>query len=154
MDEQSWKPRFRTARSTITKVLQSSAFRYSRERAPKIIDDAAALRRLAEVVETLDYANPPLSTVADRVAAAIRFLRHRAHRLETDPDALADPGAAAGHAARERLIVASLDYLITPVDLVPDFRPGGYIDDVLLLSWVFGAAADELEPYLEDEPQV
>ncbi len=154
MDEPSWKPRFRTARSTITKVLESGAFRHSRERAPMIIDDAAALRRLAEVLEALDYVDPPLSTVADRVAAAIRLLRDRAERLETDPDAMTDPKAAASHAARERLIIAALDYLITPVDLVPDFRPGGYIDDVLLLSWVFGAAADELAPYLEDAPQV
>ncbi|CAN5807653.1 hypothetical protein BH20ACT6_BH20ACT6_19990 [soil metagenome] len=154
MGEQTWQPRFRTARATITKVLESPAFRHSRERAPLIVDDAAALRVLAEVVEALDYANPPLSTVADRVAAAVRLLRDRAHRLETDPDALTDTAVAAGHSARERLIVAALDYLITPVDLVPDVRAGGYIDDALLLSWVFGAAAVELDPYLDDAPQV
>ena len=60
----------------------------------------------------------------------------------------------ASQAARERLIVAALDYLITPVDLVPDFRVGGYIDDVLLLSWVFGVAATELEPFLEEDLDV
>ena len=27
---------------------------------------------------------------------------------------------------------------------------GGYIDDVFLLGWVFGAAVNELSPYLED----
>lgn len=56
----------------------------------------------------------------------------------------------AGSLARERLLVAGLHYLVTPDDLVPDFRPGGYVDDVLLLSWVFGAAVSELEPYLDD----
>jgi hypothetical protein len=30
---------------------------------------------------------------------------------------------------------------------------GGYLDDVLMLSWVFGAAAAELEPYLEDDTE-
>jgi uncharacterized membrane protein YkvA (DUF1232 family) len=48
--------------------------------------------------------------------------------------------------------VATLHYLITPDDLVPDFRAGGYIDDVLLLSWVFGAAVNELAPYLPNDP--
>jgi len=54
--------------------------------------------------------------------------------------------------SRVRLIVASLHYLITPVDLVPDFRAGGYIDDVLVLSWIFGAAVDELDAYQEQPP--
>lgn len=53
--------------------------------------------------------------------------------------------------ARERLIVAALHYLITPVDLIPDFRAGGYIDDVLLMSWVFGNAVNELDPHLADQ---
>ncbi len=59
---------------------------------------------------------------------------------------------AASVAARQRLVVASLHYLITPDDLVPDFRAGGYIDDALLLTWVFGAAVNELAPYLVDDP--
>jgi len=154
VNEQSWKPLFRIPKSTITKVLHSPAFIHSRERAGSVVDDAAALRALVEVVEGLDYANPPLSTIADRVAAAVRFLAARADRLETDTEALAEGTATPGSAARERLVVAALDYLVTPVDLVPDFRPGGYVDDVLLLSWVFGAAATELEPYLEDPPEL
>ena len=162
MSEQSWKPLFRTPASTVTKVLRSSAFVASRERSRALMDDAAGLRELADVVETLDYENAPLSAIADRVAAAVRFLRATAERLETDPGpdggsaprqqpTAAEPAAAAG-ATRERLIVAALHYLVTPVDLVPDFRAGGYIDDVLLLSWVFGAAVTQLEPYLVDEP--
>ncbi|MBA2559883.1 MAG: DUF1232 domain-containing protein [Propionibacteriales bacterium] len=111
----------------------------------------------------MDHENAPLSAIADRVAAAVRFLRATADQhvteAETPPATRATkprPGTgasppAAGDAARERLIVAALHYLITPVDLVPDFRPGGYIDDVLLLSWVFGAAVTELEPFM-DEP--
>ena len=43
---------------------------------------------------------------------------------------------------------------MTPVDMVPDFQIGGYIDDVILLSWIFGAAYQQLEPYLEDGPDV
>lgn len=162
MTEQDWKPLFRTPKSTVTRVLKSPAFNASRERAAVIIDDPAALRRVADAVETLDHANAPLSAIADRVAAAVRYLRAAADRLDREaepprggrsarPRSDPQPSSAAGQAARERLIVAALHYLITPVDLVPDFRVGGYIDDVLLLSWVFGAAANELEPFLDEE---
>ena len=171
MTEQSWKPLFRTPRSTVTKILRSPAFVSSRERAASMIDDSAALLALANAVEALDHANAPLSAIADRVAAAVRFLRAAANRpagaAVGSPDAPAhdrrpvepqssskDMTSPASQAARERLIVAALDYLITPVDLVPDFRVGGYIDDVLLLSWVFGVAATELEPFLEEDLDV
>jgi hypothetical protein len=161
MTEQDWKPLFRTPKSTVTKVLKSPAFVTARERAAVIIDDPAALRAMADDVETLDHANAPLSAIADRVTAAVRFLRAVAEQLDGEAaprvarrsassGTETETSAAAG-AARERLIVAALYYLITPIDLVPDFRVGGYIDDVLLLSWVFGAAAHELEPFLDEE---
>lgn len=142
--EQSWTPLFRTPTSTITKVLKSPAFLHARERAAVTIESAGDLRALADATERLDQANAPLSAVADRVAAAVRFLRATA-------DGLDNGVRTAPNAARERLLVAGLHYLVTPDDLVPDFKPGGYVDDVLLLSWVFGAAVHELEPYL-DEP--
>lgn len=165
MTEPSWKPLFRTPTSTVTKVLRSPAFLHARERSADIIESPSELRQLAGRVEALDLVNAPLSAVADRVTAAVRFLRATAGRLEENPGATArtlertsparnqtasDAGSSgAGSAARERLLVASLHYLVTPDDLVPDFRAGGYIDDVLLLSWVFGAASNELEPYLD-----
>lgn len=145
MTEQSWTPLFRTATSTITKVLRSPAFLHARERAADTIESATELRQLSEATERLDHVNAPLSAVADRVAAAVRFLRATADRLD---DGVHSPP----NAARERLLVAGLHYLVTPDDLVPDFRPGGYIDDVLLLSWIFGAAVKELEPYLDEPP--
>jgi Protein of unknown function (DUF1232) len=157
MTEQSWKPLFRAPKSTVTKVLQTPAFSHSRKLAGVIIDDPNGLRELAEVVETLAYNDAPLSAVEDRVLAANRLLRHRADRLDAslapraaiavvdDPEDETPPGAAS--LARVRLIIAALHYLVTPIDLVPDFRPGGYVDDVLLLSWVFGAAFNELDRY-------
>jgi hypothetical protein len=159
--EQSWKPLFRAPKSTVTKVLQTPSFSASRKRAGVIIDEPAGLRQLAEIVETLDYSHEPLSAVEDRVDAAVRLLRDRADRLDASQAPVADievardpedevPAGAAG-LARVRLVIAALDYLITPIDLVPDFRPGGYVDDVLLLSWVFGAAVHELEPFLDAE---
>jgi hypothetical protein len=152
--EQSWKPLFRSPRATITKVLRSPAFADSRHRAAAIITDAEALRALADRVESVDQTRMPLSPIADRVAAAVLFLRARADRLDSADDgpAGADVSAGAAAEARERLVVAGLHYLVTPVDLVPDFRVGGYLDDVLLLGWVFGTAASELDPFLADDP--
>ncbi len=150
MSEQNWKPTFRAPDSTITKVLHSASFSSSRERAHEIMNDPKALRHLAQAVRSLNYTKTPLSAIADRVAAGYRLVVARADALESPEDhpaAVTSPGGS----ARERLVVAALHYLVTPVDVVPDFRVGGYLDDVLLLSWVFGAAVAELEPYLEDE---
>ena len=162
MTDESWKPLFRASTPTVTKVLRSPAFLHSRERSTAIAEDPDLLRALADSIETLDHGNPPLAAIADRVAAAIRFLRARADHLEADESArrsgavAAEPltrrPASAGVAARERLLIAGLHYLVTPIDLVPDFRPGGYIDDVLLLAWVFGVATSELTPYLPKDP--
>lgn len=156
MSEQSWKPLFRASQATVTKVLRSPAFAHSREYAATAVDDPAQLRALAERVDELDFLDAPLSAVVEHVTAAARFMRARADALDggpVTPDS--ETGVRApGDAARERLLVASLHYLVTPVDMVPDFQIGGYIDDVILLSWIFGAAYQQLEPYLEDGPHV
>jgi len=161
MTDENWKPLFRASTSTVTKVLRSPAFLHSRERSADIAENPDELRALADSVEMLDHGNPPLAVMADRVAAAVRFLRSRADGLEaagsashrgSKAAALTGQAPSAGVAARERLLIASLHYLVTPVDLVPDFRPGGYIDDVLLLAWVFGVATGELTPYLSENP--
>ena len=162
MTDENWKPLFRASTSTVTKVLRSPAFLHARELSAEIAEDPERLRALADSVEMLDHRDPPLTVVADRVAAAVRLLRARAEDLEAEgsarpsgskaPQALTEHPPSAGVAARERLLIASLHYLVTPVDLVPDFRPGGYIDDVLLLAWVFGVATSELSPYLGEDP--
>ena len=162
MTEQNWKPLFRTPTSTVTKILRSHAFLHSRERSTTIVESSDELRALADLVETLDQASAPLAAVADRITAAVGFLRDRAKGLDAAADftphgpATVDPknedAPGAGVATRERLLVASLHYLVTPDDLVPDFQAGGYIDDVFLLSWVFGGATNELSRFLTDDP--
>ena len=156
-----WKPLSRGPQSTITDVLRSPSFEYSRVQARLLLDDPSALRRLADMVESIDQTNAPLAAIADHVTAAVRFLRARAdvvsgqtrasdEGVPRDADVSSEgPPPAALDAARKRLVVAALHYLVTPDDLVPDFRVGGYIDDVLLLSYVFGSATEELEPFMD-----
>ncbi len=158
MDDSSWTPLFRAPSPSITRVMQSQAFRRARVQSSAVMGSATELRELAAQVARLDLQAPPLSAVSDQVTAAVGFVRATAERLASDamPDpyhppqeAKAQAGSPASVAARERLTIATLLYLITPDDLLPDFRPGGYLDDVLVLAWVLGAAANELAPYMD-----
>ncbi|MFD0939717.1 YkvA family protein [Pedobacter boryungensis] len=46
-------------------------------------------------------------------------------------------------------IVACLLYFISPLDLIPDFITGlGFVDDALILSFVYKQVAKDLEKYL------
>lgn len=46
------------------------------------------------------------------------------------------------------LIVASIIYLVMPLDGIPDFLLSlGYLDDVALLAWTFRSVADDLERF-------
>lgn len=44
-------------------------------------------------------------------------------------------------------IVGGLIYVVTPIDLIPDFLPGGYIDDVTVIVWVYNSTKSELNRY-------
>lgn len=45
------------------------------------------------------------------------------------------------------LIIGSLIYLVNPIDLIPDFLVGGFIDDLAVLGYVIKKIADELNAY-------
>lgn len=57
-------------------------------------------------------------------------------------------GIAIGNIA---LSVAALLYLISPIDLIPDFLIGGLLDDFALLTWLYKTFGDEIERFLEWE---
>ena len=47
------------------------------------------------------------------------------------------------------IIVAAIIYVVTPIDLLPDFVPPGLIDDLSILTWAVKEAASELSRYKE-----
>ena len=47
------------------------------------------------------------------------------------------------------MIIVSLIYLVMPLDLIPDFLFGGYIDDALVIGYVVKKTSDELNVYKE-----
>jgi len=46
------------------------------------------------------------------------------------------------------LLVASIIYFVTPIDLIPDFLLAmGYFDDVAILTWTVKAISEELDQF-------
>ena len=44
-------------------------------------------------------------------------------------------------------IVGGLIYVVTPLDLIPDILPGGFIDDAAVIVWVYNSTMSELNRY-------
>ena len=47
------------------------------------------------------------------------------------------------------VVVAALIYVVSPIDIIPDFLLGGFIDDVGIIAWAFSQVGKELEAYKE-----
>lgn len=45
------------------------------------------------------------------------------------------------------MIIVSLIYLVSPIDLIPDFLIGGFIDDALVIGYVVKKTSEELQAY-------
>lgn len=45
------------------------------------------------------------------------------------------------------VVIAAIIYVITPIDLLPDFIPPGFIDDLTIVGWALKEVASELEKY-------
>lgn len=43
------------------------------------------------------------------------------------------------------IIVAVAIYVVSPIDLIPDFLPGGFKDDERLVDWLFQTLGNKLE---------
>ena len=78
-----------------------------------------------------------LSDVAESLKTALRLVRSYAAREYRDIS-LQSLG----------LIVASIIYLVMPIDVLPDFVVGlGLTDDAALLAWTFRSVKDELRRF-------
>lgn len=49
--------------------------------------------------------------------------------------------------AKLAIAVAALIYVVSPIDIIPDFLPGGFIDDVAIIGFAIKQLHDELEKY-------
>lgn len=49
------------------------------------------------------------------------------------------------------VILAGLIYAVSPIDLIPDFLPGGFVDDAVVIGWVLKTVHVELDAFREWE---
>jgi uncharacterized membrane protein YkvA (DUF1232 family) len=46
------------------------------------------------------------------------------------------------------LIITALIYFISPIDLIPDWLPGGFIDDAALITWVLQSINSDIQKFV------
>jgi uncharacterized membrane protein YkvA (DUF1232 family) len=51
------------------------------------------------------------------------------------------------------LIIAAFIYLVSPIDAIIDFLPGGLIDDGAIFIWLLSSLSEEIRQYREWEEQ-
>ena len=136
-----------TQPSAEARLLTSAAFRRARLRAASLIASRTELHRLLASVESKRKSNPRLYEGAQGLDLDI---------ICSVVDAYVDEGMLTvdGHddphttsitgKARLRLVVAALVYLVDVEDVIPDSRPNGLTDDVVLLRWASRMARAEL----------
>ena len=89
------------------------------------------------------------------VAAAVSIAQGRGGRLLRDLQLLVRllqasvSGAYSGLSVHKLVtIVAGILYLISPLDVIPDFIPVvGYVDDAAVIAWVLKSIAEELKDF-------
>ena len=107
--------------------------------AEKIVDDRRKINRLLTLArKKLEKNSGVLRNVREKISLSISLLKdYAAGRYRDIPR------------SNLILIIAGLLYLISPIDAVFDFVPGGFIDDATILIWVFSLIQDELDNYAE-----
>ncbi len=45
------------------------------------------------------------------------------------------------------ILIVGLIYFITPIDILPDLIPGGFVDDVVILGFLFKQISSDMEVY-------
>ena len=48
------------------------------------------------------------------------------------------------------IIIAVVIYVVSPIDLIPDFLPGGLIDDGAIVTWLFQTLGNKLNAYVKE----
>jgi len=52
-------------------------------------------------------------------------------------------------------VIVAIAYFVSPLDLIPDFLPGvGYLDDAMIVRFVYRAVKAELDRFMEWESEV
>ena len=142
----------KTSRLAAAKKLSPAApmskyFNNARTRASKMLNDPEALKKVAaDAAQSGAGRSGPFAAVMDDFRTLIRLVvaYARGNYRDIPVDSLA-------------LVVGGLIYVVSPLDLIPDFLPGGFIDDAAVVVWIVKSVRDELDSFRawelgQDEP--
>jgi uncharacterized membrane protein YkvA (DUF1232 family) len=133
--------RRRGLRRKAKETTESAEFANARSRAGRILQDSEATKKLSNTAWTRVAAGKgALADVAEEAKTLIRLVRAYARG---DYREIAFDNAV--------LIAAALVYLVTPIDLIPDLLPGGFVDDAAVVLFVVSRLAEELAVFREWE---
>lgn len=106
------------------------------KKANDIYNDNEKLRKLLISVKEMVKGNKQLAEIFDDIKAMMNLLRDW---IKGDYKELSKSSAI--------MIIISFLYLINPIDLIPDFIIGGFIDDVAVIGFVFKKISEEINRY-------
>lgn len=124
-------------------IRRHPVYRKAAEKVESFRDNPEKLTSLVGRVAELTRSGMPerYGLIRGRVSALCRMVKAYARREYTE----VPWGAIA-------LITTSLVYLVTPMDLVPDFLPiVGFGDDIALLAWTISQIEGDIDRFVEWE---
>jgi len=124
------------------KLLWKPWFRREKKKAERLVENPVAVLRAADhAANRAQTARGPLARIWDDLQTALRLARawsRRDYRGVTRSTIV--------------LVVAGLLYLLSPIDAIIDAIPVlGFLDDALVLGWVFRQVRWELDAFREWE---
>lgn len=125
------------ARKLSPSAPMSRYFTNATSRARKILKDPEALKKVAEEANRSGASRSgPFAAVMDDFRTLVRLVvaYARGNYRDIPADALV-------------LVVGGLIYVVSPLDLIPDFLPVGYVDDAAVVIWVVKSVRDELDAF-------
>ena len=115
-------------------------FEKMKHKAEEVIDDPDQVKKVAESAwEKAKDLKEPLAQVWDQLKSMVQMVRAW---ISGDYKEVPTTSIIA--------IVAGLMYLLSPIDLIPDFIPVlGYLDDIFVLGVVFTQVAKDIKAFEE-----
>ena len=120
----------------------SKAVRKATSRAESYVNDPERLRKLFEdaTKKSQDVPRGPFKQTWAYFMAMFRLIRSYANGSyrEVPWQSLL-------------MIIGAVIYFVSPIDLIPDFLPGGFIDDALVVSLVLKSVKNDLDEFMQWE---
>ena len=107
-------------------------------KANKIYNDTPRLKKLLETAKKKVEGNKHLNTILSDIKLLLELMKDWKDGEYKD---LSKSTAI--------MIIISLIYLVSPIDIIPDFLMGGFVDDAAVIAYVIKNISEELNVYKE-----